>query len=177
MNKRMLSLAAGLLASLALAMPSHAGSIITTGTAGDESGFTVSGGTATNVEIFYSLGAGGSINNLVTTASGGMAGATVTTTPLGGGDWELAFTNFAAGAVSSGNFTVAFTTQNDPSFVGSTINVSLSGLTTGISGKSIHADYVVSSAVPEPSSIALLGIGLSGFIAFRRRFSKKLPVS
>jgi hypothetical protein len=48
------------------------------------------------------------------------------------------------------------------------------------SGGSISESATLSmAAVPEPASFALLGIGISGFIAFRRRFSKskKPPVA
>jgi hypothetical protein len=39
------------------------------------------------------------------------------------------------------------------------------------------ASLTTPAIVPEPSSIALLGIGISGFIAFRRRFNKKSSVA
>jgi hypothetical protein len=49
------------------------------------------------------------------------------------------------------------------------------GLNTPISASGTLA----MNGVPEPTSMALLGIGITSFIAFRRRFSKskKLPVS
>jgi hypothetical protein len=59
---------------------------------------------------------------------------------------------------------------------GSTATPAILGISftqTTLDGPISESGTISTAAVPEPSSIALLGIGLSAFIAFRRRLSKK----
>lgn len=162
MIKRMFLLSAALMVSLAFAAPTQAGFDYTA-----SGSFTVSSGTASDVEILMAPGSGPlSITSLTGSLPAG-ATAMVTTTTLGGTTYPTIEIDFSP--TSSGNFAVTFS----GSATASIYTYFLTGLTSNTSQVGVTL-----AAVPEPSSIALLGIGISGFIAFRRRFAKpkKHPV-
>jgi hypothetical protein len=157
MTKRslFLTVAAGLLASVAFATPSQAGSTTVTTTIS----FSVtSPGTASDVEVTYTPG--------VDPVTLGTAPSGVTLTADPGG---LANTVEAAfSPAASGSFSFTFTTATPGPITFS--SASLTGVTSGSTGNlSVN---VSSTAVPEPASMALLGIGMAGFLAFRRLFKR-----
>jgi hypothetical protein len=176
MLKRMFLLSAAMLACLAISTTTQAGSVVaTTGTLALSGPSTPP--TLTTMDITYQLGAGSPMitSGPTVTFSGGLTGWSFTPTgPTAGGTYEIALTGAAA---SSGGFTISFTESNGPAlYAGSTFALgTISGTVT--SNGSGSNTVVTIAGVPEPSSIALLGIGLSSFIAFRRRFAKKLPVA
>jgi hypothetical protein len=158
MIKRMILLSAALMLSLAFAMPSHAGSVIV------DASFNAVGGTATDVEIALNPPTGDTLtyvsvssHNLTIMGTPTYAGGelTVDFARSAGGSFEVVLSGTTDGIVGLGNY----------GLTGTLGTITSSGLDVSV------------TSVPEPSSIALLGIGLSGFIAFRRRFSKKLPVA
>lgn len=161
MNRSLfLSLAAGLLASLALTAPSQAGSVLVT----TEVSFSVtpSTGTASDIEITYSSAASSPITILPTTTVTGI-------------------TSSVSGDVVTINFTKVNAGEIDFTFTGSDPGVSLAGANlTGVSGGAkgtITAGVTATSTtIPEPASIALLGIGMTGFLAIRR-FFKRTPIA
>jgi len=140
-----LSLAAGLLASLAFTAPSQAG------TQAIHADFTITGGTASNIELLYSAPV-----TDVTVTSTDLA---ITPPLFSGSTVEFNFTPTTSGFVdftvtSAGNLTANF----------------LTGLSAGVTAT--HLNVVIVGTVPEPTSIALLGIGMTGFLAFRRLFKR-----
>jgi hypothetical protein len=176
MIRQMFLLSAALAAVLSLASTTQAGSVVETGyDVAHPGNFAITGGgTATDISISYYLGAGATITStpVITTS---IAGVMSTITPVtAAGLYSIELYNFNSASMS---FTIKFDESNAPSAYQGVLS-SLSGVSGTVDTSSTNVGALVStSAVPEPSSIALLGIGISGFIAFRRRFSRKPTVA
>jgi PEP-CTERM motif len=156
MTKRslFLSVAAGLLASAVLATPSRAGTeFLTT--------ITYSGANPllTDIDVFYP------------TATGTISGLT-NLSPSSGVTASISGTNEVVLAISPAS--AAGTISFDLAATGSIPStVDLEEVFGTNSSGSVTIGYSIADAsVPEPSSIALLGIGVTGFLAFRRLFKR-----
>jgi hypothetical protein len=149
MTKRsfLLTAAAGLLASIAFAAPSHAGSVLIE--------FSVTGGTATDVQLDY-------LANTTVTVLAGSNPTAAEITPIDGQGTTFITLNFAAR--STGTIYLSDGPGAPPILYG------LSGLSPGYKSSTITVTPYAS--VPEPTSFALLGIGMTGFLAFRRLFKR-----
>lgn len=170
MTKRsfFLTVAAGLLASVAFATPSQAANqTVTTSVTFSASG---GGGQVSDFQITLAP----SVDAIVgtPTVSGTLTGVTVYTslaafpgpppTTLGASTVGITFT-----AVSSGSFVITLVTPSTaPGF--NAASFSFSGNATTI----LSSVTVSPNAIPEPTSMALLGIGMTGFLAFRRLFKR-----
>jgi len=158
MTKRsfFLTVAAGLLSSVVFASPSQAGSTLVT-TDVTFSLPTGSTGTFTDITVTYSPGVDPTSNLMMT------GGTVVLTAPL----TEAANTvsaNF--NAVAGGTLVFTFNTATLPPIIatGFTFSGTASGITDTVK--------ITTQGVPEPASMALLGIGMTGILAFRRFFKK-----
>jgi len=162
MSKRsfLLCLAFAALASLAFAAPSQAGSVTIVTT---DITFSVGGGgTAGAVEVTYTPAVDPTAG-LAITSTGGLTGLSIS---------EAANTvtvSFDAAAATTGTLVFEFTTATPPPITFS--SASLSGVTHGATG---NLGIAVNSVdpTPEPTSVALLGIGIAGFMAIRRLFKR-----
>ena len=161
MTKRslFLAVAAGLLASVAFATPSMAGSYIV------GAAFNFVPSTTNGSEIDITLTGAPPASGYSVLSTGGLTGISVSgsgnvikilfdpanaTTPTSLPALEIKF----AGSSGLGITTYGITGGNTASgYSSSGLNVSL-------------------AAVPEPTSLALLGIGMTGFLAFRRMFKR-----
>jgi hypothetical protein len=154
-----LSLAAGLLASLAFTTPSNAaGTLVTT--------FVIVptlSPAATSIVFDYTGPPITSLGDINSTLAG-------TTFALTGA--EQITVSFSPAASGPGIF--GFTFLDPAAFETSPSTVQLSSVTVAPGGQSVvtRLSYSLASAVPEPSSVALLGIGMTGFLAFRRLFKR-----
>ena len=151
-----LVLAAGLIASLAFNAPAQAGSTMVTTTA--SFAITPTTTTATDLEFSYTAATGP-----VTIISS--SGLSPLASSYSGDTITLTFGPTAAGSVEFSYMTSAA----PPVYL--TGPPALTGLSGSYSSATVTYS-VVSSAVPEPSSMALLGIGMTGFLAFRRFFKR-----
>jgi len=156
MMKRLflLLVAAFLVASLGLATPSHAGSVLVT----TDVNIIAPAGTSTDeVQITYTNAPALPITLLpattVAVTGSSISGDTISVfyTPITGNQ-TLDFTFVAAPPIA----------LNEDHLLG-IIGPGPTGLT---------ANVTTSGLVPEPTSIALLGIGMTGFLAFRRLFKR-----
>ncbi len=140
-----------LVAALATATPTHAGSTVVT-----TFSFQSASPALTDIYIAYT-GAG----TLTPITQAGPPTSTITVNPLTNVA-DIHFTAGGAGPVAPFTFYLADST---------------SGPVTGSAsfnppGSSLTDFSLKITTVPEPASIALLGIGMTGFLAFRRLFKK-----
>jgi len=153
-----LTLAAGLLASLAFTAPSQAGSVVTT-----TLGFASISPGASTIVIEY-VGAG-TITNVLPELSGPTDATEALTGPH-----EITVT-FASS--TNGPEVVAFTFDSTTPYAIAPGVISVSSATASPGGQTIltHLSFNL-GAVPEPASFAMLGIGMTGLLAFRRYFKR-----
>jgi hypothetical protein len=150
-------MAAALFACTAFASPSQAGMTLVT----TDLTWSITGSknpTATDLEIQYT--AVDPISSLTKVTDTFAGGATVSE-PMAN------FIEIDFSAQSSGSVSFTFLTNTSPGNVG--------GFFAGMSGTNLNGGNLthqninlVISTVPEPASLALLGIGMTGFLAFRR---------
>jgi hypothetical protein len=145
MRRAFLFLAAGLLASMALAGPTHAGLITVTGT------YDISPASVLELEFAFSS---------AVSAPTGTSSSPVGTFSASGND--VLFDLPAPGA-SSGS--LSFTVMTTGFYEGTSVT-SFTGIPAGF-----HLNFTP-TAVPEPTSMALLGIGMAGFFTYRRLFKR-----
>jgi PEP-CTERM motif len=138
-----------LLAGLASATPSRAGSVLTS------ISYSSASPGLTEIDLAYS-----DVGTLGAPTPGTFTGGTAT---LVGDVVELKFS-----PSSTGPFSFSFT-MTDTLSSGATATPTFTPSGSSLTAFSFS---VTQSSVPEPASIALLGIGMTGFLAFRR-FRKK----
>jgi hypothetical protein len=154
------TLALAVFAALAFTTPSHAAPT----TIDTKVTFSVSGGgTATDVTVTYSAPPIDPIvsGSLTLVSAGGL-----TISPPISEASNTVTVDFSASTGTVGTLEFKFMTATPASMY----DAELSGVTAGDTG-TISAT-VTGLAVPEPASFALLGIGVTGFLACRRLFKR-----
>ena len=154
------TLAAGLLASLAFATSSQAGTVVTTNV---DFGLPTPVTAQSTVVINYSAATGP-----ITGLGNFISSAPVTIAQTGVDQVTLTYSPAATSAFTSFQFTSSVSFPSAPG------SITVSGVTaTPGPGSLITTGLSYSlGAVPEPTSMALLGIGMTGFLAFRRLFKR-----
>ncbi len=147
---------AGML-GLAFASPSQAGSMTLVTTTASFSITAPAGTTATGFEFEFTPI--DTISDLHIVSSN-LAGPPTITEPLP----NTILVSFSA--ASAGNVVFQFRTDADPTSVGAN-PFFLTGTSDVVKTAQVNVNVSAVSA-PEPSSMALLGIGVTGFLAFRR---------
>jgi len=168
-----LCMAAGLVASLAFATPSQAGSTIVD----TKVTFLITGPNSPTITDFSIQYAGvpalDPIGPITVITTGGLTTLTVLENPVGSGLIVITFdrTNETVGFGTGSAQTLEF--QFSTPATGGTVSGTFAGMSNldnpPVTGQ--HFNINVNST-PEPASLALLGIGMTGFLAFRRFFKK-----
>jgi hypothetical protein len=154
-----MALAMALFASLAFSAPSKAGTYVTTVTA------FLPSKPADDLEVTFT-GTNGSISNIQVLGTGAPVGAM--NVIMGGNTVEI---DFSSPLPTNSGLYFSFDSTSAPT-----------GITNAVwtfkSGAPVKAPAVgfTTAAVPEPASMALLGIGMAGFLSFRRFFKRKAIV-
>jgi len=148
-----LSLAAGLLASLAIATPSQAGTVLY------DASFDLSAGTASSITVTY----GTTVTGYSVASSTDLTG--VSYTIINAGPIHELYISFTAAAHGYIN---GFDIESATTYTGSSVD--------GLVNAGTLTQKITPLAVPEPASMALLGIGMTGFLAFRRFFKRTSAV-
>ena len=159
-----LRLATGLLASLAFTAPSEAGAIVTTTLL-----WSNLSPAATSIALDFSA-ATGPISDLTL-----LGGTPTPTPPLGPGsvvgeDITLNFTPAAPSGFVVFTFESSVSDSIPLNMVGDIIT--LNSITAQPGGQTSLVARLAFSTVPEPPAFALLGIGMTGLLAFRRLFKR-----
>ncbi len=158
-----LTLAAGLLASLAFAPSSQAGAIVSTSL-----GWAGLAPAAESITLDFSA-ATGPISNLVF-----VGGAPTPSFTVAGDDITLNFSSAAPAGFLVFKFESSVSDSIPLNEVGNVIT--LNSLTAAPGGQtpanSTLTANLTFSVVPEPATFALLGIGMTGLLAFRRLFKR-----
>jgi hypothetical protein len=149
MRRSFLALAAGVLASLAFATPTQAGSLVYT------SSFTLTGAAATEIALIASAP--------ITSITGVNGTVLPVTTTYSAGNTIVSFT-FAAHTSGTLNFTI--------DIPGGGVVTSYIAAYQGGNTPTISSFNFAVNPVPEPTSMALLGIGMASFFTYRRLFKK-----
>jgi hypothetical protein len=167
-----LALAAGLITSVVFTAPAQAGLTFVDTKAFFE--ITPATSTTTEVDFFYQDHLGAILASMtgpvVVNHDGGLGVLTFTILPATS-EIKVTFgaanhTDGAIGPPPTPGLDFTFTTTNAPN------DVFLKDMVVVVTPGNSAAQSVLVSAVPEPGSWALLGIGMTGFLAFRRYFKK-----
>lgn len=167
----------GLLASLALASPSMATPMYVVNV---QEGFNVSNATFTPTitSVTYTFSGLDTVSGLSVNARGVTSPFAYVDPTIGSnGTTTVTISYSPAVLLAGGSFSFdTLSTTSNVTLIASEIKL-VSAMVTAASGNTLMSDnlHFTVLSVPEPNSMALLGIGMTSFLAFRR-FFKRTPL-